>query len=202
MPTTIEVTKKFTFEAGLEGLVTVGASTLVLSLDAVNGATNEGNGGGGVFGQSLDITTATAPPLNDKFRQSTSQTWEDWGVPVGATVVAVSIPSYWVNEWAQINTYRRRFRVVDSGGVTVLTADLDDQTPVSSTTWRRGGNTTKRSVIAGKVASNTVVKFEFELDITGANASDWGLDSAELLIEATTPDIVSVPINYPVSMRV
>jgi hypothetical protein len=121
-------------------------------------------------------------------------TWEDWGVPPGATVLTLSAPNYWIINWTAPVTYTRKLRVVDSGGVSVHGAtDLDSVAAADAAqTWVQKGNATKQSVISTRQVSTTVVKFEFEISAS-ISPADISIDSVEILIGCTIPDSVSFP---------
>lgn len=151
------VTKQWLFPTDAEGIADAGNSAAIsLAYDSTN--------------DCIEFVCTTKNITQTEFfrRATTGQTWQDWGVPAGATVTAVEITS-----WAErltnntkLNTHSIKMRVIGSGGASVHGAtDLVD-TALGTTvdTFFVAGPVTGNAVAVsgGSQASTTDVRLEIE----------------------------------------
>ena len=180
--------KTWVFASDAEGLVDAGNSA---SLGfAYEGS--DGNGAGCVkFTQSMQNAGDQTEYAR---RAATGETWEDWGVPAGATVTQVQITG-WDERLVsnnKLSNHSLDVRVINSGGTTVHSAgDLLGVSLGTGTdsTWQSGGAGTQRAVDASYQASDTDVRLMliYQCDInTGAGSDvDQRFDNIELTIVYT-----------------
>jgi len=188
MPT---VTRTWTFATTTEGLADAGnSSTLTFSAS-----------GSGNPASSIQFASTTGNESTTEYARAASSqgfTWETWGVPAGATVTQLRI-SNWDKRLQQANrltSWRIRFRVIDSAGVSVTAGNGDpgDYTPsiTANTSWStdNGGASPLVNVVSGRQASTTDVRLEIQVDIvmgTGTSPNfQLLIDNIDLEITYTT----------------
>ena len=111
------ITKTFVFDAGPETMVNVPISPLTFSW--LNGDSQSGVGG------CVHFTTASAGSQEGR-GQTVANTWETWGVPVGATVLSAQITQWYTKVAANTllaTAVVSGIRLVDSHGDRIYTGN-------------------------------------------------------------------------------
>lgn len=180
------VDKTWVFLADNESLADVGDSAISLAHDAA------GNPGG-----SLEFLGAATGVTERARRAATGETWETWGVSVGATVTSVQVISWDKRRWdGNAATCTMTMRIVGSGGSTVHSAgDIVNSALGSGVdgAWSSQGAGTSRAVDAGSQPSATDVRLEVQATISAATAGfDLGIDNILLRITFTAGAGVTV----------
>lgn len=136
----------------------------------------------------------------------TGNTWEDWGVPSGATVSSVRFTT-WTDRVASVSrlgSHSVVFSIVDNSGNSILSSTLTSKSlpTTTSTGFTDNGATTLVNVIPSSQASTSVARLRFEYTLTttagggSANVS-WRFGSATLEINYT-----SGPVNTDITLLV
>lgn len=185
------VTKTWTFTSDTEGLADEGITNDILfSHDAGDAAVK--------FTSIKKDNELIEGGLNG----STGETWESWGVPVGATVTNIQVTGWLERTVAntKLGSHDITADILGSGTVPVpvSTTPVINAFSLSTTTsptFTSQGPETQQAVISGKQASNTDVRLRlrYHMIMTGGGGSaslDWRMDTIELEITYTIGGVV------------
>jgi hypothetical protein len=111
-------------------------------------------------------------------RNTTGETWEDWGVPAGGTVTAVQITDFEVdivNSSNRVTANTTYLRLVDDGGTAIHTGDLHTDTTTSGAGgWATHSAGTQQSVTASYQESTQLVSLYLTQTLdSGSQAVGW-----------------------------
>ena len=181
------ITKTFVFDAGPETMVNVPISPLTFSW--LNGDSQSGVGG------CVHFTTASAGSQEGR-GQTVANTWETWGVPVGATVLSAQITQWYTKVAANTllaTAVVSGIRLVDSHGDRIYTGnDLIEDLGLNTTidvAWQARGAGNAVAILAASQPSNTPVQFVIDLTVDttpGTSAVDIRFDTLSLQITYST----------------
>lgn len=191
MPT---VNKTWGFHTDTEGLVDAGqTSAITFGWDADQAEEPDQESG------CVKWTGVGNSQTEKARRSSTGETWETWGVPSGKIVTSIRVSEWWkkvVNDDELVSAARVRIRVVDSSGNSVTGGNLINASPLGSTSWEQQSAGSSQSVLSGKQASTTDVRFELEM--FGAVTNDDGTPF-DIRLDAITLEITYQDDATPVS---
>jgi hypothetical protein len=169
MPT---VAKTFVFAADAEGLADQGNSATI-TFAWQTGDSQSGSGGCVKFTTTSKSTTST----EYAYKTATTDTWETWGVPAGATVTSVQVSEWYERTVAvtKISSQAVSIRVVNSSNTTVhsagdLIAAYDPGTGANAT-WQSATAGSVRAVDSSYQASTTSVRLRIDQTIVTSGSS-------------------------------
>ncbi len=178
-------TKTWNFTGNAEGLADPGNhASVAFSFDATDNAV--------LFSTTVKSLT-NAVEFGRK--STTGETWETWGVPVGATVTNVQITAWQEKLVAnsKLSAHSIKARIINSSGTTIHTAGDILDVALGTTldaSYQAGVAGTQRAVDASYQASTTDVRLELEYTVTtlgggGTAAVDQRFDVITLTITYT-----------------
>jgi hypothetical protein len=181
------VLKTWRFDSDLEGLVDSGAS-----LTSIAYLGTDGNPSSGCCRITMSIVGGAV--LSEYARKATTtDTWETWGVPSGATVTSVQATGARGNQQGTATIVAQMYvRVVDQSAVSVhgstLGADdlIAEDIAFFGSSWADVDLNGVKPVLAGKSASTQSVRLEIQADVGSiSGVCDFRFDTFELTITYT-----------------
>ena len=184
-----KVTKTFSWASGADSFTDVGSSADLTA--AYEGSDGDPSG-------CVKFTLATAVAAVEQWR-GPAQTWEDWGVPPGATVTHVILKKLRhrrPSTTGQSGTAQARVYVLngsdtsavtDANGIFLITL----ASSVLSTWTEQAASASLRRVNDASQASNSTVKLQLYLSITGTGTVDidYRFDEVEIDIYYDLPTV-------------